>query len=395
MGAGLFYATRVIAPDVIADLGWTRTMWSSAMAPMLFVSSLSQAFVGSACVRFGIRPVMTASLLVLALSFSVLSAMTSLWHFYLAMGLLALGNAGIGDVAISGVITRWFDRGRGLALGFAFVGSNVGAIIFVHLMAGLAATGSWRTAALTVGCGSIAVIIPIAVWCVRDPRAGETADGPSQARDGGQTEGREPKAAFEVAESIPLDRALRRPAFWILFYTLFCYALAQLGIADHLVLYLTDLGYSKVDAAGALELTVGAGIVSKLGAGVLALRLSPKKALIANTALLAGSFALIPFVENRTLLVAFGVVFGVATAARDVLFPLLVAQVFGSRYIAAIYGFFMLSYFPGGGLGPIGLARLHDVLGSYAIGFGLCAAMLVLAVLGLFTIPRSVENEGV
>ncbi len=94
------------------------------------------------------------------------------------------------------------------------------------------------------------------------------------------------------------------------------------------------------------------------------------------------------------MLVAFGVVFGVATAARDVLFPLLVAQVFGPRYIAAIYGFFMLSYFPGGGLGPIGLARLHDVLGSYAIGFGLCAGMLGLAVLALFAVSRSVENEG-
>ena len=41
--AGLFYASRALAPDVIEDLGWTRTMWSSGMAPMLAVSSVSQA----------------------------------------------------------------------------------------------------------------------------------------------------------------------------------------------------------------------------------------------------------------------------------------------------------------------------------------------------------------
>ena len=75
--AGLFYATRVLAPDVIDDLGWTRTMWSSAMAPMLLVSSISQPIVGVACLRFGVRPVMASSLLVLALTFVVCSAIAS------------------------------------------------------------------------------------------------------------------------------------------------------------------------------------------------------------------------------------------------------------------------------------------------------------------------------
>ena len=387
MGAGLFYASRALAPDVIDDLGWTRTMWSAGMAPMLFVSSLSQAFVGSACVRFGIRPVMVTSLLLLALTFAVLSAMTTIWHFYLAMALLALGNAGIGDVVVSGVVTHWFDRARGLALGFAFVGSNVGAIVFVHIIAVLAQAGSWRTATLTVGLGSIAVILPVAVLCIRDPRAGESAG----VRD--PEEGNPSSSTPEFAGSIALDEAMRRPGFWVLFYTLFCYALAQLGVVDHLILYLTDIGYSKVEAAGALELTMGAGIISKLGAGVIALRLSAKTALIANTALLAASFALIPFASDPYLLVVFGVAFGVATSARDVLFPLLVAEAFGPRYIAAIYGFFMLSFFPGGGLGPIGLARLHDVLGSYAIGCGICAGMLGLAGWALFTIPLSAEEH--
>ncbi len=65
------------------------------MAPMLLVSSISQPLVGVACVRFGVRTVVASSLLVIALTFVVLAAMQSLWHFYVAMALLALGNAGI------------------------------------------------------------------------------------------------------------------------------------------------------------------------------------------------------------------------------------------------------------------------------------------------------------
>jgi MFS family permease len=383
--AGLFYATRVLAPDVIEDLGWTRTMWSSAMAPMLLVSSISQPIVGIACVRFGVRPVVVSSLLVTALTFVVLAGMQSLWHFYLAMGLLALGNAGIGDVVISSLVTRWFDRARGLALGFAFVGSNVGAIVAIQLMAGLAQSDSWRRAALLVGVGSVALILPIAVLAIREPRPGEGAQD-SATRETGK-----PQAVH--GESIPLARAIRRPAFWVFGYTLGCYSLAQMGMFDHLVLYLTDIGYSKLEAAGALEFTVGAGIVSKLAAGVIALRLSAKRALVINTALLASSFALIPFAQSPAVLGVFGVVFGVSVAARDVLFPLLVARVFGPRYLAAIYGFLMISYFPGGGLGPIALARSHDVLGSYELGFLLCAALVGAAALALLTISQLDEAD--
>jgi len=379
--AGLFYASRALAPDVIDDLGWTRTMWSSGMAPMLLVSSISQPFMGIACGRYGVRPVMVTSLLVIALSFVALAAMQSLWHFYVAMALLALGNAGIGDVVISSVVTRWFDRGRGIALGVAFLGSNVGAIVSIQLMVMLAQGGSWRRAAVWVGVGAVAVVLPLAMMTVREPRSGEES-GESSSPDVGK-----PSAA--PVESTPLARAIRRPAFWIFFYTLFCYSLAHMGMYDHLVLYLTDLGYSSLEAAATLEFTVGAGIVSKLGAGIVALRLTAKKALVLNTALLASSFVLIPFAESRAIAGLFAVVFGVSTAARDVLFPLLVARVFGPRHLAAIYGFFMISYFPGGGLGPIGLARAHDVLGSYGLGFGLCAGLIAAATIGLLTISEA------
>ena len=83
----------------------------------------------------------------------------------------------------------------------------------------------------------------------------------------------------------------------------------------------------------------------------------------------------------------------VSVAARDVLFPLLVARVFGPRYLAAIYGFLMISYFPGGGLGPIVLARAHDVLGSYELGFGLCAALIGAAAIALLTISQLNEAD--
>lgn len=411
-GAGLFYASRAIAPDVIGELGWTRTMWSSAMAPMIFVTSVCQALIGAACVRYGIRPVLVGAVLCLGATFFAFAGMHSLPAFYGATMLLALGNAGIGDVSVGAVITRWFDRSRGIALGFAFAGSNIGAVFFVRAITDWTGTFGWRAATAAVGLLAIAVILPFALFVVRDPRPdeGEGATdaraaagvelgaglaGPiaaSPARVGSKRFGGPPRAASE--QDSTLADSLKSPAFWILFFTVFCYAVAQLGMMDHLVLYLVDLGYDRSEAADALGLTVGAGILAKLGAGVVALRVPTRILLIANTALLAFSIALLPFAADPWLLGLAGVAFGIATSARDVLIPLAAAEFFGSRYFAAIYGMMMLAYFPGGGLGPLVLARVHDVTGSYEMGFAVCFAFLIAALAGQIFASQRVYGGG-
>lgn len=385
-GAGLFYASRAIAPDVIAELGWTRTMWSSAMAPMIFVTSVCQAVIGAACVRYGIRPVLVVAVLSLGGTWFVLAGMDTLAVFYAATMLLAIGNAGIGDVSVGAVVTRWFDRSRGLALGFAFAGSNIGAVVFVHAITEWTAAFGWRGASVALGLAAMAAILPFALFVVRDPLPGEGEA--ASRRDGTASPGAAVDAPAERAEnddergSVPLDRALRSPAFWILFFTVFCYAVAQLGMIDHLILYLVDLGYARGEAANAFELTVGAGILAKLGSGFVALRFATRHLLVANTALLALAVALLPFAADPRILAVAGIAFGIATSARDVLIPLATAEFFGSRYFAGIYGMMMLAYFPGGGLGPLVLARAHDVTGSYASGFVACLAILVVALIG-------------
>ena len=291
-GAGLFYASRAIAPDVIAELGWTRTMLSSAMAPMIFVTSVCQAGIGAACVRYGIRPVLVGAVVCLAATFFVLAGMHSLPVFYAATMLLALGNAGIGDVSVGAVITRWFGRSRGIALGIALAGSNIGAVVFVRAIVDGTQAFGWREATFGVGALALVLILPFALFVVRDPRPGE-GEVASEEDAGAASATADEEAPRNAREKIPdaplarsggapipgeedsvdLARALRSPAFWILFFTVFCYAVAQLGMIDHLVLYLVDIGYARDEAADALGLTVGAGILAKLGAGVVALQI--------------------------------------------------------------------------------------------------------------------------
>ena len=101
-----------------------------------------------------------------------------------------------------------------------------------------------------------------------------------------------------------------------------------------------------------------------------------------------------PFAADPRLLALAGVAFGIATSARDVLIPLAAAEFFGSRYFAAIYGVMMLAYFPGGGLGPIVMARVRDVTGSYEMGFAVCLAILMAALAGqLFACATGIRPQ--
>ncbi len=378
MGAGFFYASRALSGDVIEDLGWSRTMWASGTAPMLFVSSVSQAFVGAACARFGVRPVVVASLLCLGVSVVAFATMQTIVQFYVAMMILALANAGIGDVSVGSVITKWFSRRRSLALGFAMAGSNLGSIAFLGAL-GLAIDDiGWRQTALAVGLGGVALILPVAFAFVRDPRPGEG----EVASEPGTSDVLEDDPGLEYAE------ILRRPEFWALFYALFCYSLVQLGLFDQFVLYLTDLGYEKQEAYGALGLAVGAGIAAKLGAGVVGQVVSSRVAFLVNTGLLAMSLVLVPFAGNPIVLTAFSVCFGLSTSSRDVFLPLAVADTFGARSFARVYGLMMLAFVPGGALGPVVLAEAHRIFGDYRPGFMTCIALVVLASLALAWLAR-------
>lgn len=384
MGAGFFYASRTLSADVIEELGWTRTMWASGTAPMLVVSSVGQAFVGAACARFGVRRVIVASLACMSASVALFSVMERPLTFYASMVLLALANAGLGDVSIGSVITRWFGRWRSVALGFALVGSNLGAVVYIGALAWFLEGGGWRGAALAVGLGGVAAILPFAIGVIREPGPGEGAGAGSELPDEESARGEE-----RMPAALTTGEIVRQPAFWVLTYSLFCYALVQLGLIDQFVLYLGDLGYERSEAARALQLTFGAGIAAKLGAGLIGQVLPARAAFGLNTGLLALSLLLVPFVSDGRMLTVFGIAFGLSSSARDVLLALAVGERFGAENFARVYGLMNLAFVPGGALGPLALAEAHRQFGDYRPGFYACMALTVVAALALALSSRT------
>lgn len=380
MGLGSGYVFGTLARDVQEALGWSRAEFSAARGPQLFVTALSSPLLGVLTLRYGARVILVASTLVLGAAFLGLAGMQSLWQLYAFIMLQGLVVTGLGDISVGQVVTQWVTRSRGLALGIVYTGSNLGGSLLTRSAGWLADHESWRFAFAAIGVGGVAVMLPCAIWLVRDaPRA---AEPPPAVR--------EPDAA-KVAYAGPdfdLRDALRTRSFWILTGSLFTFFFYFVGMLEHLVLFLTDAGMPREAANAHYSNAIALGIASKIGFGWLADRIPHRAAILLDYGLLTLSSLLLLALPEPRLVVPFILAYGIATAARDVVTPLMVVHCFGLRSLAPIYGAMMLALLPGGALGPLFAAAVHDRTGSYAPAFATFAALNLLALSSLFFLRR-------
>jgi sugar phosphate permease len=382
MGLGFSYVFTTFLKPIVTELGWTRTAFSAAGGPLLLSMALAAPLIGGLTDRFGPRRVLALSTLLLATALASFAAMQSLPHFYATSLLFGLALTGLGDIPVGAVAARWFAKGRGLVLGIVYVGSNIGGSLVPIAATAIAARASWRVALLVLAGSALALILPFALFAVREPRPDERP-----GEEAIRAEGARPVPSVREAPSLDLAAALRTRSFWILGVALFVFYFYYLGVINHLIAFLSDSGFSDPAAARRFGGAVAVGIVGKLAIGALADRIPIKTALLANFALVALASVLLLFVGEPGVLLAFLIVHGFAVAAENVLLPLIVVECFGIAHMAQIYGALMFALLPGGALGPIFAARMYDTLGSYQLAFTVFAA-LNAASLGLLCLLR-------
>jgi MFS family permease len=113
---------------------------------------------------------------------------------------------------------------------------------------------------------------------------------------------------------------------------------------------------------------------------------------LANFTLIAIASLLLLVPGVRGALPAFLVLHGFATAAEDVVIPLIIAQRFGSEHLGRVYGLLLLALVPGGVVGPIVAGRVYDLYESYTPVFIAFAIANITAVAALALVRRSPQR---
>jgi MFS family permease len=370
MAMGYTYLRNPLAPSMIEEMGWGRGEMSLAASPGTIVTALASPVAGFLTQRYGARPVVTFGVLLPALIGWGFSGLTTLWQFFLLNVASGCMIASVGDVAVGYVVSKWVNAGRGVALGIVYSGSNLGGFLAATAGTLLLAPVGWRQAYLLVGVACSVLLLPIILAAVREPRPDFIPASLREAANEGN---------LPPAEGIPLREAVRTPSFWLLAVALFLFYVYFIGVNGHFTLHLVDVGFTKREAGQLFAELVFLGVFAKIGIGLIADRWPAKVALLVNFALLiAASILLVGIGDDRDLVRPFVIAHGCATMAQNVVFPLIVAWCFGTRYLAEIYGILMLALLPGGIFGPVLLGYMHDWLHSYQLPFQALVAVNII-----------------
>ena len=318
--------------------------------------------------RFGPRRLMIAGILMGGFALAGLSQMTALWMFYFFYLFNALGYVCGGPLPNQVLLSRWFDKARGKAMGFAYIGIGVGGMVVPQLARWLNAQFGWHRALMTLGVLMIIIGLPM-VWFVKE-----------------QPEG---YAARKAEPPMPIGDILKKPAFYMLAVGSMCSIGAVGGTNQHMKLFLSlDLQFSQTAAASVASTVLAFSIAGRLIMGWLADRIPRKHVMLLIYALIAGSIPLLFFAQSQPALYAFAAIFGLGLGGEYMIIPLMAAELFGVRVLGRLLGVILTADGVAEATFPMLVGYLRDATGSYRTGFGLLIAVALAGTLAIAFLPR-------
>jgi len=157
---GLRYSVGVFFTPIQQEFDWSTVVTASAVTIFFWVYAISAPLVGSLAEKMGARRTVLIGGLLLGGGGFLVSFVQELWHLYLFWGIIAAVGAAALYIVPTMVLSRFFLRKRGRAVGWSSVGVSAGQAIFVPIVAVLIQEYGWR---LAIRDFSLAVVIVTSV----------------------------------------------------------------------------------------------------------------------------------------------------------------------------------------------------------------------------------------
>jgi predicted MFS family arabinose efflux permease len=285
---------------------------------------------------------------------------------------------------VATVTSRWFVRHQGLVSGVLTAAGAAGQLVFLPLVANLAADHGWRTASLVVAGAALAVV-PLVLFALREHPAdvGTTALGadPDAPPPGPPPSGRTAGRALSA-----LRTAAKTRTFWMLAAGFaICGASTNGLIGTHFVPAAHDHGMPQTTAAGLLALVGLFDVLGTIASGWLTDRVDPRLLLGVYYSLRGASLIVLPHLFAATTeppMWAFIVFYGLDWVATVPPTVVLCRRVFGADG-PIVFGWVFASHQVGAAVAALGAGLVRDHHGSYDLAWyiagGLCAVAAVLS----------------
>ncbi|HEX3918095.1 MAG TPA: MFS transporter [Caulobacteraceae bacterium] len=371
-------------------LHWSRGDIALSLSIGAISMAIANPFVGRLIDRFGVRPVLIASLIGYGVATACIPFMIGVMGLpglYVGYAIIASVGAGSNVIAYVRVLSGWFtgplNSQRGFALGVSSAGVPLGSTISGPLGVLLIQHFGWQGGYWGLALMPMLLGLPIAIFGIRmapdDTGAAQAVGAPARAEPAGHT---------------ILEAMATRP-FWLMIGVVLLMSSCLQGIGIHTAPLLSDRGLNPEQLALVLGINGVLGIVGRVGAGYLFDRFfAPWVSVGIFGIAAAASFALvgipgIVIAVSATMLVTLG------SGAESDFVGYLVGRYFGLKAYGVIFGVIYGMFMVGIALGPYLFGLAFDHFGNYRIPFTIAGIGLALLCVLLVLMPRfPPEEEG-
>jgi MFS family permease len=341
------------------------------------LSGIFAVVIGRIADRTGARNVILPGLAIVAtlllFAEAISSRMSELYLFYAALGVVAPATT---TVPYALVVSRWFDRHRGLALGGMMVGLGLGAVAMPVVAQRLIASFGWRNAFSIVGCAMLTIAVPIVGIFLKDAPAqmGLLPDGASASTARLQTGSR--------PDGLTWRDTRQSGTFWLLIAVFVLLAASMHACVIHMPQLFADGGATAENAALAGSVVGLALLVGRIGCGYFLDRYFGGRVALVICVGAALGIALLWTGSAGGLALLGAFLVGLGMGAEVDIIAFLMSRYFGLRSLGATVGFAFGAFVIAGGLGPLVMGFAFDRTGSYRVPLaGFCVAAIAAAVL--------------
>jgi MFS family permease len=386
-GGVIYYGFTAFFEPIAKEMGWSYMQISLAASLRGLEAGLLAPLVGILADRLGPRKVLFGGILITAVGLFLLSSASSLFTFYVAFALLAIGLSACSVAVLLTALANWFHRKIGLATGIASGGYGFSGIL-IPVVVGLIAVYGWRVTLNICALGMIVMILPLSLLFRHRPEQyGYSLDG----QEHGTTiypnySGSLPTAEVEVRAK----QALKSGIFWRLTLSRMYHLMTIAAITTHVMPYLSSIGISRSTSSLVATGIPLMSIIGRFGFGWLGDKFNRRLMATTNFLLIGCGtlcFAYAYASDIGTLLIiAFLFLLGIGYGGTNSLLPSLGREYFGRTNFGSIYGLMEGIGAIGSIIGPALAGWAYDNSGSYHIIWLLLAGFAIVPTYLVFTI---------
>lgn len=382
-----FYAFGLFVKPIQATFDWGRGNIMLGYTVFSLVAAVVGPIVGKAADRFGPRRIIFIGAIFAGGGFLLLSQVNALWSYYLTYVVIALGTTSLGMIPASYIVSNWFKKRRGLAVGTIGAGISTVALVLAPIIGGyIIPNFGWRTCFIILGIATIGLVIPMALFVLRT----------RPEEKGLQPDGKKGMVSQTSAKAVPvsglsLKAAMGTASFWFIGLSFFVSGFGHISVIQSQVAHLDDIGFPTGIAVTALSCVGLGSLLGKFIVGWLCDRMTPKYAWAVGLTLQATAIIILSRVTPTSSLVMiyfYAIAMGLGVGGLIPSMSILASATFGLASYGSIYGMLTMFIAAGGALGPVMAGFMYDAAKSYYLAFMIFASLYALAIPAALLIRR-------